>query len=388
VYDELAVRDDYEGVDITRLTRELTPKSQYGINVMHISVDGKPIDDPDRSSADVQRCTDVALEKANIQFQFDNLKSRPRLGVTAAPQVVTVQQAGNEPPVADPVYFKMYTNYSTFIRGAEVRIFDADESVLGTPRAVLHVDPDGIAEWRPDVRYVPATGLELKYVLRAVGDDGKFDDTNAQSLWVLREERQASPVPGAAPKDPTIDPAQQAEGAEQLAAADVMGVTTNFETRESTVALVPTEEAPGATTWFGSEPDNFPLPVESAPRPDAQLLASYGENGLALQNIRLSSGTVTIRGDGIPEGHTVWLAGRQVPVDPRGNFIAEEIFPTGMQTVEVAVLDPDGNGNLYLRDLEFPKSDRFFVGMADFTYSKSQTTGDAKLLQGANAPYD
>ena len=87
----------------------------------------------------------------------------------------------------------MYTNYSTFIRGAEVRIFDADESVLGTPRAVLHVDPDGIAEWRPDVRYVPATGLELKYVLRAVGDDGKFDDTNAQSLWVLREERQANP---------------------------------------------------------------------------------------------------------------------------------------------------------------------------------------------------
>ena len=195
VYDELAVRDDYEGVDITRLTQELTPKSQYGINLMHISVDGKPIDDPDRSSADVQRCTDVALQKANIRFQFDNLKSRPRLGVTAAPQVVTVQQAGNEPPVADPVYFKMYTNYSTFIRGAEVRIFDADESVLGTPRAVLHVDPDGIAEWRPDVRYVPATGLELKYVLRAVGDNGKFDDTNAQSLWVLREEREATPVP-------------------------------------------------------------------------------------------------------------------------------------------------------------------------------------------------
>ena len=142
------------------------------------------------------------------------------------------------------------------------------------------------------------------------------------------------------------------------------------------------------TTFFGSEPDSFPLPVESPPRPDAQLLASYGENGLALQNIRLSSGTVTIRGDGIPEGHTVWLAGRQVPVDPRGNFIAEEIFPTGTHTVEVAVLDPGGNGNLYLRDLEFPESDRFFVGIADFTFSKSKTTGDAELLQGENAPYD
>ena len=382
VYDELAVRDDYEGVDITRLTRELTPKSQYGLNLMHISVDGKPIDDPDRSSADVQRCTDVALEKANVQFQFDNLKSRPRLGVTAAPQVVTVQQSGNEPPVADPVYFKMYTNYSTFIRGAEVRIFDADESVLGTPRAVLNVDANGIAEWRPDVQYVPATGLELKYVLRAVGDNGRFDDTNAQSLWILREEREATPVPSPAPNR------SRATGTGAARRSRRHGHDDQLESGASAVAPVPTEEASGVTTWFGSEPDNFPLPVESAPRPDAQLLASYGENGLALQNIRLSSGTVTVRGNGIPEGHTVWVAGRQVPVDPRGNFIAEEIFPTGTHTVEVAVLDPDGNGNLYLRDLEFPESDRFFVGMADFTFSKSQTTGDAKLLQGENAPYD
>ena len=52
---------------------------------MHVSVDGQPVDDPDRSSSDVQRCTDVALEKADIQFQFDNLSSRPRLSVTAAP---------------------------------------------------------------------------------------------------------------------------------------------------------------------------------------------------------------------------------------------------------------------------------------------------------------
>ena len=96
----------------------------------------------------------------------------------------------------DGAYFKMYTNYSAFIRGAELRIFDADASTLGTPRAVLHVNPDGIAEWRPDVQYVPATGLELKYVLRALGDDGRFDDTIAQSLWILREEREAAaPTP-------------------------------------------------------------------------------------------------------------------------------------------------------------------------------------------------
>ena len=51
----------------------------------------------------------------------------------------------------------------------------------------------------------------------------------------------------------------------------------------------------------------------------------------------------------------MWVAGRQVPVDPHGNFVAEEILPTGMHTVEVAVLDDGGNGSLYLRDLEFKR---------------------------------
>ncbi len=69
VYDERLPLDNYEGVDITRQTKELSPKSPYDLNVMHITVDGKPIDDLDRSSSDVQRCTDVALDNANIRFQ-------------------------------------------------------------------------------------------------------------------------------------------------------------------------------------------------------------------------------------------------------------------------------------------------------------------------------
>src|SRR5262252_1255213 len=61
VYDEPLPLDDYEGIDITRLMQEIQPKSPYDLNVMHITVDGKPIDDPDRSSSDIQRCTDVAF---------------------------------------------------------------------------------------------------------------------------------------------------------------------------------------------------------------------------------------------------------------------------------------------------------------------------------------
>ncbi|HEX6571358.1 MAG TPA: hypothetical protein VF055_05010, partial [Steroidobacteraceae bacterium] len=83
-----------------------------------------------------------------------------------------------------------------------------------------------------------------------------------------------------------------------------------------------------------------------------------------------------------------WVAGRAVPVDARGNFAAEEILPTGAHTVEVAVLDEGGNGNLYLRDLEFKRTDWFYVGMADLTLAETRTNGPAEALQGKNAPSD
>src|SRR5262249_5182832 len=85
VYDEPLPLDNYEGIEITRLTQELHPKSPYDLNVMHITVDGKPIDDLGRSSSDIQRCTDVALDNAKIKFRFDNLESKPRLAVSAYP---------------------------------------------------------------------------------------------------------------------------------------------------------------------------------------------------------------------------------------------------------------------------------------------------------------
>jgi hypothetical protein len=81
-----------------------------------------------------------------------------------------------------------------------------------------------------------------------------------------------------------------------------------------------------------------------------ELLAAYGANDLARKQIPLGSGTVKVQGSGIPAGHTVWVAGRQIPVDPQGNFAAEEVLPSGAHSVEVAVLDDAGNGSLYLRD--------------------------------------
>jgi flagellar motor protein MotB len=318
VYDERLPLDNYEGVDITRLNEEVHPKSPYELNVMRITVDGKPIDDPGRSSSDIQRCTDVALDNAKIHFRFDNLDSRRRLGVAANPVAVPVNDLGVGSD-ASVVHFRMYSSYEGFIKRAEIRIFEQQQSLQAVPLKIIAVDDTGLAEWHPTAEMLAGPARELKYLLRAYDARGNFDETNAQPLRLYREPSLGGTVTSKAPS-----------------------------TRE--------------------------------------LLAAYGENELARQQIPLGNGTVKVQGSGIPAGHTVWVAGRQVPVDPKGNFAAEEILPAGAHSVEVAVLDDAGNGSLYLRDLEFKRTDLFYVGIADLTISKNSTSAAAKLQEGANDP--
>jgi flagellar motor protein MotB len=322
VYDEKLPLDNYEGVDITRLNQEVRPKSPYELNVMRITVDGKPIDDPGHSSSDIQRCTDVALENAKIHFRFDNLESRRRLGVAADPVAMAVSDLGGG-PASSVVHFRTYSNYASFIKRAEVRIFDQQQSLEAVPLKIIAVDDAGLAEWHPTTESLAGPARELKYLLRAYDSNGNFDETDARALRLYRE-----PSPG------------------------------------------------GALTSAGPE--------------KRELLAAYGENDLARQQIPLGNGTVKVQGSGIPAGHTVWVAGRQIPVDPKGNFAAEEVLPAGVHSVEVAVLDDAGNGSLYLRDLELKRTDLFYVGIADVTLSKNSASGPAKLQEGENNlhPYD
>jgi flagellar motor protein MotB len=319
VYDEPLPLDNYEGVDITRLNQEVRPKSPYELNVMRITVDGKPIDDPGRSSSDIQRCTDVALDNAKIHFRFDNLESRRRLGVAANPVAVAVHESGAS-PASSVVQFRMYSNYASFIKRAEIRIFEQQQSLEAVPLMIVAVGDAGFAEWHPTAQILGGPVRELKYLLRAYDSNGNFDETDARPLRMYRE-----PSPG------------------------------------------------GVVTSDGS----------STP----ELLAAYGANDLARQQIPLGSGTVKVQGGGIPAGHTVWVAGRQIPVDPQGNFAAEEILPSGAHSVEVAVLDDAGNGSLYLRDLEFKRTDLFYVGIADLTLSKNSASAPAKLQEGENDPH-
>jgi hypothetical protein len=165
-------------------------------------------------------------------------------------------------------------------------------------------------------------------VLRVYGADGNFDETEAQPLWVTYSDA------------PVVD-----------------------------------EDVPAEEVF--DEADEQPV-----------LMSAFADNRLGLQNIGLSSGTVNVRGNGISPDQEVWVAGRPIPVDETGSFFAEEVLPQGQHTVEVAVLDKEGSGELYLRDLEFEDNDWFYVGMADVTVSGSESNGPIDLLQGENSTYD
>jgi flagellar motor protein MotB len=310
VYDELAALDNGSELDITRMTREVPVSNPYALNPMRITVDGTPIDDTGKSISDIDRCTDVQMDKADIQFKYDNLDFKPRLNVTAWPASIRYQDDPDTPFIDDLVHFRAYSNFAYFIARAEVRIFNPHQSVQDTPLAVVPVDKDGNAQWEAKFPDFSAPGRDLKFVLRVYDKDNNFDETSPQPLWVV---------------------------------------------------------------------DSVPLKVQQA-NPDKELLAGYGENRLIVQNINLKGGTVEAYGTSIPAGHAVYLAGRSVPVNDKGEFTAEEILPSGLHTVEVAVLDNDGNGQLYQRDLELKKNDWFYVGIADLTASRASVSGPASIV--------
>jgi flagellar motor protein MotB len=318
VYDELEQLDLNEGLDITRITREVQTQNPYALNLMRITVDGTPVDDPGKSVPDVQRCTDVALDKADIRFKFDNLEFKPRLNVSAWPLSVRYQ---DDPDTAAPenrASFKLYCNYSAFLERAEIRLFDETQSLRDTPLAVVPVNVDGDAEWRAEFAEYRAPGRTLKYVLRVYDKEGHFDETAEQNLWLVDKV------------------------SEESLNADV----------------------------------------------NKELLVGYGENRLAVHNIPLNGGAVSAIGRNIPAGHQVWLAGRPVPVGWDGKFVAEQLLPSGMHSIEVAVLDQQGNGELFLRDLELKQNDWFRVGIADITAARDKTNGPAALVTQDQAHYD
>jgi outer membrane protein OmpA-like peptidoglycan-associated protein len=145
-----------------------------------ITIDGEPVSLADAASeADRQRCTDVALEKADIQVRFDALAINPAMNAWAYPNGVVRGES---------VEFRAWSNYIPWIAKAELRLFRPGQQPVETPLAILPIDWSETINWP-----APAAGADDKvfYLLRVYDADGRFDETGLKPLELLVRPRPA-----------------------------------------------------------------------------------------------------------------------------------------------------------------------------------------------------
>ena len=183
--------DDYEGVDITRITRELKPeeplRAQSDAHHRGRQADRRP---------GPQLCRHPALHRRRSRpgrhpVPFDNLESRPRLGVAAHPVAVAVTDQGDA-AAASPVQFpdvRQLCELHRARRDPDLRPAASPCRPSRSPSSRRSTRDSRSGSRRADgSRGRPANS---SYVLRAYDAKGNFDETDAQPLWLYRETSSA-----------------------------------------------------------------------------------------------------------------------------------------------------------------------------------------------------
>lgn len=156
----------------------LATASAAEIKPFRISIDGVPLNDSGTIDPDIQRCTDLELQKSDIQIRYDDLEITPWLNVSATP---------NSAVRNEKVIFSSYSNYDFWLKKRELRIFTANASTQTTPLQVIPVNNQGRAEWLPGDN----SPKNIQYVLRVYDEQGRFDETAAKPL---RIDHRAKPL--------------------------------------------------------------------------------------------------------------------------------------------------------------------------------------------------
>ncbi len=282
------------------------PVNPYGMTPWRVSLDGTPLlSEHSRHGADVQRCVDIALEKAQVQLQYDNLQVEPKLNITHWPNLAVS---------GEQISFRGWNNYPHWVKRSELVIYRYGFNQRLDVIASLELDDQMEALWQ-----VPeAPQSALWYLLRVYDAEGRFDETQ--------------------PK--------------QLPLAD-------------------------------NHPDGQP---DQAQR-ETVLRAGYGKQNRLIKNIPIQGGTITVNGLNVPADHQVWVMDQRIPLDEKNAFVAQQIIPSDLHTVEVALLDEAGNGQLFWRDLELKRNDWFYVGIADLTLGLNDNSGSPSLVTGDDDNY-
>ena len=170
------IRIGGNGFDGDKHSQEnLYTDTPYSMTPWRVSVDGDAIvNGQPRHGADVQRCVDVALEKAELQLQYDRLKAEPMLNLATWPNVVADGQM---------VYFRGWSNYPHWIKRAEVIIYTL--GVENQKQIIKRIELNKVLENSWQVADVSAD--KLWYNLRVYDDAGRYDETLGKSLFVEDE---------------------------------------------------------------------------------------------------------------------------------------------------------------------------------------------------------
>ena len=88
------------------------------------------------------------------------------------------------------------------------------------------------------------------------------------------------------------------------------------------------------------------------------------------RNIAVHGGAVTIYGRNVPQGYDVKVLGWQVPTDNENKFLFQQILPPGEHDIDISVNGGKSDGLQFTRQVNIPKNDWFYVGIADLTVGR------------------
>lgn len=104
--------------------------------------------------------------------------------------------------------------------------------------------------------------------------------------------------------------------------------------------------------------------------------AGEGEDRTARRRIPVRGGAVTVSGQDVPAGTTIRVMGETVTPDIRRAFVIQRILPPGDHDVKLSVESGYAGKRDMVRQIDIPKSEWFYTGIADLTLGRDLQDND------------
>ena len=244
----------------------------------------------------------------------------------------TARVALKDGQLAEAITFSVYTNYSAFIKKAQISVYAPKDLDRLKPIAVIPVELNGLTN-QVSVKWDGAAlkslalreGDLLQYQLRVYDAEQRWDETKVGSIAIVSSVERAQ----------ALDKLKQSTSLE-----------TQLRSQETGLSL-----------------EEFTLSQDT-----------FGQSALTVQNIPLLGSKVRVRGQSVKEGYELSINGQAVPIDLQRRFVMEYLLPVGNHSFEVKAKIADKE----IKDtLNTQVSGEYFhmVGLADLTYSKNSYSG-------------